>query len=582
MAQSTTTEAPVADVGSYKLLVNGKALNAEYQVVSIDVQRAFNKIALARILILDGDPAKQIFKISDGEAAFTPGNPIEIKLGYHQKDFSVFQGIIISHSIRSKKKKQSFLTIEAKEVAVKMSIGRKNRSFYHKTDSTIIGELADSYGLTLNMDKTMFPHPEMIQHSVTDWDFMVARAEMNGMLVLTAGGALAIKKPVIADKAVKSFSFGIDEIFEVEAQIDARDQFKKITAQSWNPRNQALEKSDSGESSFADAGQFTTDTLAKAMGLSELVLTHTGNLADEALKSWSDTVEMRSKLAKIQGRIKVQGLADLNPGDTIEIKGLSNKFNGKMLVCGIYQQFSVANWETDIQFGMPADWISSEPDLIARPASGISTGVQGLQIGTVVKLEDPGGEDRVQVKLPFIAGDEGMWARVISLDAGQNRGAFFRPEIGDEVLLGFLSNDPSHPIILGMLNSSAKPAPLKAADANDEKGFVTRSGFKMIFNDADKSYMLTSPGGKSITVSDQGDELTLKDEHSNRITMSSAGISIESGADLKLKASGGQLTLDAIGITGTAKAKFEASGSGSLKLSSTGISELTGSMVKIN
>ena len=37
-------------------------------------------------------------------------------------------------------------------------------------------------------------------------------------------------------------------------------------------------------------------------------------------------------------------------------------------------------------------------------------------------------------------------------DAGENRGSFWRPEIGDEVVLGFLNSDPRDAIILGMLN----------------------------------------------------------------------------------------------------------------------------------
>ena len=46
-----------------------------------------------------------------------------------------------------------------------------------------------------------------------------------------------------------------------------------------------------------------------------------------------------------------------------------------------------------------------------------------------------------------------------TLDAGKERGTFFRPEIGDEVVVGFLNDDPRHPVILGMCHSSAKPAP---------------------------------------------------------------------------------------------------------------------------
>ena len=75
--------------------------------------------------------------------------------------------------------------------------------------------------------------------------------------------------------------------------------------------------------------------------------------------------------------------------------------------------------------------------------------------------EDPDGEHRVRVKLPLVNNaDDGVWARVASLDAGNDRGFFFRPEIGDEVVVGFFDDDPRRPVMLGMLHSSAKAAPL--------------------------------------------------------------------------------------------------------------------------
>ena len=77
---------------------------------------------------------------------------------------------------------------------------------------------------------------------------------------------------------------------------------------------------------------------------------------------------------------------------------------------------------------------------------------------------DPDKEDRVQIQLPTVDANEGIWARVSSMDAGKGRGSFFRPEIHDEVVVGFLNGDPRHAIILGMLNSSANPAPFESKD----------------------------------------------------------------------------------------------------------------------
>ncbi|TEB40308.1 Rhs element Vgr protein, partial [Flavobacterium circumlabens] len=89
--------------------------------------------------------------------------------------------------------------------------------------------------------------------------------------------------------------------------------------------------------------------------------------------------------------------------------------------------------------------------------------------------------------------EQGIWCRVASPDAGENRGFFFRPEIEDEVIIGFINEDPNNAIVLGMLHSSGKPAPITAADANHQKGIVTRSEMKVVFDDEKKSIGIETP-----------------------------------------------------------------------------------------
>ena len=103
--------------------------------------------------------------------------------------------------------------------------------------------------------------------------------------------------------------------------------------------------------------------------------------------------------------------------------------------------------------------------------------MHGLQVGIVTELAgDPGKEHRIRVKVPLAGMDEqGVWARVATLDAGDQRGTVFRPEKDDEVVLGFFHDDPAQPVVLGMLHSSAKAPPIEPTDDNDEKGYVSRS-----------------------------------------------------------------------------------------------------------
>ena len=132
-----------------------------------------------------------------------------------------------------------------------------------------------------------------------------------------------------------------------------------------------------------------------------------------------------------------------------------------------------------------------------------------------------------------------------------------------------------------MLNSSAKPAPLKASDDNHEKGFVTRSEMKFIFNDEKKSVVLETPKGKKITVDEDAGVIKLEDENKNVITMNTDGIKLESGKDIILKATG-DVKIDGVNITITASAKLKGEGSAGAEISTGATAILKGSLVQIN
>ncbi|MDZ7604402.1 MAG: phage baseplate assembly protein V [Cyclobacteriaceae bacterium] len=93
-------------------------------------------------------------------------------------------------------------------------------------------------------------------------------------------------------------------------------------------------------------------------------------------------------------------------------------------------------------------------------------------------------------------GNSEAWCRVASLDAGDGRRApFFRPEIGDEVLLGFINGDPSTPVVLGMLQSKGDRPPIIAKDENHIKGFTTRNQMHFLFDDKNKTITIDTPAG---------------------------------------------------------------------------------------
>jgi Rhs element Vgr protein len=524
-----------------KVLINGKPLSNEVSVMSVSVLCYFNKIATAKLKIQDGSAAKRDFLQSNTDL-FKPGNEVEIQLGYDENPSTVFKGIIIRHCI--KVKGGSFLEVEAKDKAVKMTQIRKSAYFIDLNDKAIIDQLAEKYSLDKDVDATEKEHSQMVQYYCSDWDFMLLRAEANGMFVLTDNGKLVVKKPVLTGTSVLTATYG-DNIVEFEGEMDARRQFVGMHASAWDYDRQKVhpDPATDGASSLTENGNFGSSDLAKVLG-NTLELKHSGDIPDDQLKNWGDAWAMRNHLSKTSGRIKIRGNQNLKAGQKITLAGVGDRFNGEVYVTGILHQFD-GEFTTDIQFGWAEDWFYKHDDIIEKPASGLVPGVTGLQIATVKQLEGaPAGKtNHIKVNLPMIQSSvDGIWARVAIPDAGSGRGFIFRPEIGDEVLLGFINDDPRDAVILGMLHSKAKAPPeiLPASDSNHKKGIVSREGMKIVFDDESKILTIAVPvsaGGpeKSIVIDNKAGSIELKDELKNSIKMDKKGITIDSGGIVTIK-----------------------------------------------
>jgi Rhs element Vgr protein len=579
------------DVATYNILVNDKIIDPSYQVLSISIVKEVNHVPFAKIILRDGEAAERDFEISNKED-FIPGKKIRIKIGFDGDNTQAFQGIIIKHAIKVKSNGNTELHIECYDEAVKMTIGRHSRYFNNSKDSRVFDELIGQYkGLKSDPETTKLEHKELVQHHISDWDFMLLRAEANAMLVNVDDGTIKIAKPKTSAKPVVQATYGTS-ILEFEAEMDARNQWKNVKASSWDYTNQTLFNADTSESpAFTQHGNIAGDELAKAINLEKYIMQHSGHLLEQELQDWTDGIMIRSRLAKIRGRAKFTGFAGIKPGDMVKLEGVGARFKGKSFVTAVKQEIGNGAWDTHIQFGLDASrYAFLHNDINDALTAGLVGGIHGLQIGKVVQLQnDPDGEDRILVKIPVIDNNaQGIWTRIASLDAGSDRGAFFRPEIDDEVIIGFINDDPRDAVVLGMLHSSAKPAPISAKDVNHEKGFTTRSKMHIHFNDDTKTIKIDTPAGNSITLDEQGMKIEIKDQNSNKITMDTSGIKMESPKNVEIKA-GVNLTLSAAAslTIGAATLGVKADGSLSLegalaKLASQGITEISGSMVKIN
>lgn len=566
------------DSPSYRILIDGSELKAQYSVMSIVVHRSVNKIPVAQLILLDGDAAERDFEASS-KGPFDPGKKVTIKLGYEQKEETVFEGIIVKHSIKIRNGQPSMLILELKDEVVKMTITRKNKYYENKLDSDIISTLLG--GFKGSVMATKVSHPKMVQYDCTDWDFMVSRAEVNGLLVFVEDGKVNVKPPSLTSEPLGKFAFD-SNVYEFEAEIDARDQYEEIESYAWDYKAKKLLTSKGTSSVVSDQGTLTSKKLSEVVK-SKLTMQLPGKVVQTELDEWANAKKMRSELAKIRGRLKIEGYNKVKPGEIIQIEEFSNKFNGKAFISEIRHQFSAGSaWYTDIKFGYSQEFLVKKyNDVMDSVASGLLPGIRGLHIGIVTDIVDT-QEFRVRVKIPLIDGeDQGAWAQVATLDAGKERGSYFRPEKEDEVIVGFINDDPRQPVILGMLHGSDKTSPVAPEKSNKEKGFVTREKIKLMFNDEDKTVTIETPNKNTIVISDKEKSITLTDENKNKIVMDDKGISLTSDKDIMLEAKG-DIKMEGKNVEIAAKSKFAAEAKSGAELKSNASLTIKGTKVNIN
>ncbi|CAO3411733.1 type VI secretion system tip protein VgrG [Azospirillum largimobile] len=577
-----TAPSPVTlatSIASWTITCNGSALDSSIQVVSIDVWSGVNRIPKARLVVSDGSAADQDFPISEG-SSLIPGVTLTIALGYGGSETTVFTGVIHRQGLEVSINGPSRLVVEAADTAMTMTLARQNAVFQNVTDSQVCQTLITAAGLTASVTATSVTHETIVQYYATSWDTMVLRAQASGMVVTAAAGTVTVAPPDTGKAPVLTLTYG-ESILDFRAAMDASTQYTASAIQSvaWDPGTQALAKSGQAQSSVTTPGNISSAQLAAVFNVKTYLQQSAGDLTSSELTQWSSAELVRTQMAKIRGEVRFQGNALPVPGCMVTLAGLGQRFNGNGYVAGVHHRLSEGLWRTSLELGLSPDWFAATaPQLAAPGASGQLPPANNVQSGTVQQIiQDPDGEYRVLVVLPLLQAAQGVgvWARFGSFYASNGAGAAFFPEIGDEVVVAFLSGDPRYPVILGSLYSKKNPPPIQPANPNNVKTITSKSGMHIDFVEDAKEITLVTPGNQSVTINDQAKSITLTDMNGNSVTLNSGGITLNSAAEIKLTAK--------TGITLSAGTSLSLTGKTGATLSATsGMVQVKGTTVALN
>ncbi len=522
------------------VLIDGQALGSSFSLLAIDVTCAVNRIPTAVVSVeAPGELSGETPLMAGGP--FVPAAEVEIKLRDSTgNDTSIFKGVVTAIEVHTR---DGAPTLEAviKDKAIRLTGARHNKIWADMADADAIRSIVEAASLSMGEAPSTQPnHKTLVQYDATDWDFILSRADALSLMVVVRDASLSLKKMDVSGVPVRTLSYGLDAIGDFHFELNAAVPASSASGVVWDPNQLAAAAPANGDVLALPQGDIGSGAVGDGLGVGTAQLTHMVPLPAAEAQAWAASRLARARLALIRGRISVPGLPEAELAEVTKLEGFGDQFNGSVLITGLRHRIDSQGFSTDLQFGLPPEPAGCLPGIADMAAGGLLPPIAGLQLGTVTDTADPDGEARIKIAVPAILTDpaESLWARVAGPDAGGKRGFCFFPEVGDEVLVGFLDSDPRHPVILGRLHGTKNALPDGFTDTK-QKGIITKSDARLVFSEADKpSITIRTPGGRTVVLDDDGQMITVSDQNGNKIKFDENGVTVESSKDLTLKASG--------------------------------------------
>jgi uncharacterized protein involved in type VI secretion and phage assembly len=141
----------------------------------------------------------------------------------------------------------------------------------------------------------------------------------------------------------------------------------------------------------------------------------------------------------------------------------------------------------------------------------------GIYLGTVAQVDgDPANLGRVRIETDQFEDDaesNPIWATVIRL-GGAETSTFFTPNLGDQVVFGYLAGDVNQPVIFGY-SHSGRPEQVPPPDTSPRKHAIVTKTFRIDWNEEEgerKLRMTNRESGDFIEFDAEDRSLTISAE----------------------------------------------------------------------
>lgn len=570
---STTPDRP-----EFAIKIDGAEIDpvARLDVLEIDVSEEIGRHGRASLLLTNWDGDAQQPTHSEGEV-FAPGASVEILLGYADELETVFDGVITALHARFLGDPAPTLEVGCRTRSILLDGPERSWVREDISDGDLAAELASERDLTAETAQGV-TQPVAVSRRQTDWRYLVDRAARLGYVAYVRGSQLVFREPAAQEGQIPELAWG-RTLLELDVRQDLARRHDPAEATAWDIAELAVISSEAaaadsrltgGErptptAALSDAGWSAHRRHSTAAPLDPLETEHMAKASAD-----------RQVLRHLSGSGRTIGLPSLRADGWVAIAEVGARLAGPHYLTAVRHRLGRLGFTTEFQLGLPSP--------LAPPAAG--PGAEGLLLGVVDDLDDPDSLARVKVRFPWLTdAPDPVWARLATLDAGPGQGSFFVPDVGQEVVVAGVDGDRRHPIVLGALWNGQQAPPVEIdPQANEIRGFTSRSGHKLVFDDAEPgSVTVETPGGRRAVLSDADEHVELTDASGSTITISGDGIALSAASgDISLDAPSGKVKISASGIEAASTGPSKVESTATLDLKASGSLSVNGALVRIN
>ena len=488
---------------------------------------------------------QKYFKIGDrisiGFAASTTKDP---EFNQEIKELSLFEGEITAMGGDFNSTSESEIVVQGCDISHRFHRGRYNRSFEGMTDSDIVAQIARDCGVQIGqLDPSGKPHMYVFQENQTNMEFLRERAARIGFELFVQDNKLYFRQPKNNGSLQLKW---LTNISSFNVRVDSAEQVSSVEVRSWDySRKQLISETATTEqvvtsineatttgqgvnTPFNSRGSITSTAFTNFQPPKMVVVDQPVSDADEA-KKMAQALCNELGQEYVYADAKADGNPKIRPGKVVELEKMG-PYSGKYYVTETRHIYSDGVYRTEFSVcGL------SEGNLLSTlaPKVHLQPG-QTLMVGKVVDNNDKKGWGRVRVELPTLTEDHmSNWARVVGLGAGNERGCYWLPEIGDEVLVGFEHGDIHRPYIIGGVWNGVDKTVEKVDETihqeGDKQGKVrlrtikTRTGHKLQFVEETRIPFIDTAGIYLESACSNG--LSIND-FTQTVTLETLGISV--------------------------------------------------------